>query len=80
MFVLLAILLAQVGAPGAPAQGWGPAPVPGGAGRPPGQGLGQFGREGVRCVEDSSGNYACSDGSRIVKDSSGNFTVIPARK
>jgi hypothetical protein len=78
MLVVAAILLAQ--AQGAPAQGWGPAPVPGGAGRPPGQGLGQFGREGVRCVEDSSGNYTCSDGSRIVKDSSGNFTVIPARK
>jgi hypothetical protein len=34
----------------------------------------------VRCVADSFGNYACSDGSRILLDSRGGFTVIPGRR
>lgn len=34
----------------------------------------------IRCVQDSFGNYSCSDGSRVIRDSFGNVTVIPGRK
>jgi hypothetical protein len=34
----------------------------------------------VRCVQDSFGNYTCSNGSRVIRDSFGNVTVIPGRK
>jgi hypothetical protein len=34
----------------------------------------------VRCVQDSFGNYSCSDGTRMIRDSFGNVTVIPGRR
>ena len=34
----------------------------------------------VRCVQDSFGNYTCTDGSRMIRDSFGNVTVIPGRR
>ncbi len=33
----------------------------------------------VRCVEDSFGNYTCSDGTRIIKGQNGT-TIIPPKK
>lgn len=64
MFILLAVMLTQA------------APVPP---------VGREKREYVpppnlRCVQDSFGNWSCSDGSRVLRDSFGNVTVIPGRK